>query len=141
MEVIYPLIKKLSTVFLDSVQVKQTANHFISGLIDYWSVLVFYEPKTKGGKTLDSIKNQVSVLNYEELSHDEKALLDSLKNWRAEKSVKMGLPQYMICQNSQLISIAKLRPHNEEELLNIKGFGDHKVSCYGKDILNLLQAV
>lgn len=127
--------------FLDSVQVKQTATHFITGLIDYWSVLVFFEPKAKQEKPLEPIKDQISVLNYEELSNDEKDLLDSLKNWRAEKSSKLGLPQYMICHNSELITIAKLKPHTEDELRKIKGFGDYKVSRYGRDILNLLQAV
>lgn len=125
--------------FLDGVVVKQTATNFISGLIDYWSVLVFFESKTQNEKPIEPLKDQVSVLNYEELSKEEKDLLDTLKNWRAEKSSKLGLPQYMICQNSQLITIAKIKPHSEEELRKIKGFGDYKVSKYGRDILNLLQ--
>ena len=31
--------------FLNEVTVQKTATNFIAGMIDYWSVLVFYEPK------------------------------------------------------------------------------------------------
>ena len=33
-------------VFLDSVNVKLTSSNFVTtGTLDYWSVLIFYEPK------------------------------------------------------------------------------------------------
>jgi superfamily II DNA helicase RecQ len=125
--------------FLNEVTVQKTATNFIAGMIDYWSVLVFYEPKIlKPRESKESEK--VSVLNYDELSQEEKNTLNSLKSWRTEKSSKLGLPQYMICHNSELMTIAKIRPHSIDELKRIKGFGENKISRYGNDIISLLQA-
>jgi superfamily II DNA helicase RecQ len=108
-------------------------------MIDYWSVLVFYTSKnTKPKESFESEK--VAVLNYEELSQEEKNTLNSLKNWRTEKSSKLGLPQYMICHNSELMTIAKVKPETVEELKKIKGFGEQKISRYGTDIISLLTA-
>lgn len=124
--------------FLTEVTVEKTATNFITGMIDYWSVLVFYSPKTE--KTKESNETEkVAVLNYEELTQEEKNTLNSLKHWRSETSSKLGLPQYMICHNSELMTIAKMRPDSIEDLKKIKGFGQHKINRYGNDILSLLQ--
>lgn len=124
--------------FLTEVNVEKTATNFITGMIDYWSVLVFYSPKTE--KTKESNETEkVAVLNYEELTQEEKNTLNSLKHWRSETSSKLGLPQYMICHNSELMTIAKMRPDSIDDLKKIKGFGQHKINRYGNDILSLLQ--
>lgn len=124
--------------FLREVTVEKTATNFISGMIDYWSVLVFYSPKTE--RINDATETEkVSVLNYEELTQEEKNTLNSLKHWRSETSSKLGLPQYMICHNSELMTIAKMRPESIDDLKKVKGFGQHKINRYGNDILSLLQ--
>lgn len=125
--------------FLNEVKVQKTATNFIAGMIDYWSVLVFYEPKTTNIKDSKD-QEKVAVLNYDELNQEEKNTLNSLKHWRTEKSSKLGLPQYMICHNSELMTIAKMKPHTIDELKRIKGFGENKISRYGNDIISLLQA-
>ncbi|WP_396152785.1 HRDC domain-containing protein [Flavobacterium sp.] len=124
--------------FLTEVTVEKTATNFITGMIDYWSVLVFYSPKTEKTKENNETE-KVAVLNYEELTQEEKNTLNSLKHWRSETSSKLGLPQYMICHNSELMTIAKMRPDSIDDLKKIKGFGQHKINRYGNDILSLLQ--
>ena len=124
--------------FLTEVTVEKTATNFITGMIDYWSVLVFYSPKTENTKENNETE-KVAVLNYEELTQEEKNTLNSLKHWRSETSSKLGLPQYMICHNSELMTIAKMRPDSIDDLKKIKGFGQHKINRYGNDILSLLQ--
>ena len=124
--------------FLTEVTVEKTATNFITGMIDYWSVLVFYSPKTEKTKENNETE-KVAVLNYEELTQEEKNTLNSLKHWRSETSSKLGLPQYMICHNSELMTIAKIRPDSIDDLKKIKGFGQHKINRYGNDILSLLQ--
>lgn len=128
--------------FLNEVVVKKTATNFIAGMIDYWSVLVFYEPKISASKEAKESKEEekVTVSSFEELSSEERNTLNSLKNWRSEKSNKLGLPQYMICHNSELMTIAKVKPESVDELKKIKGFGDQKISRYGTDIITLLRA-
>lgn len=138
--------------FLNEVVVKKTATNFIAGMIDYWSVLVFYELKIqqpkeskmeevvtqKENKSIEEEK--VTVSSFEELNSEERNTLNSLKNWRSEKSNKLGLPQYMICHNSELMTIAKVKPESVDELKKIKGFGEQKISRYGTDIISLLRA-
>ncbi|WP_333693375.1 HRDC domain-containing protein [Flavobacterium sp.] len=131
--------QEVLNTFLNHVEVIKTATHFITGMIDYWSVLVFYISKNdKPRETFESDK--MSVLNYDELSESERHTLNSLKHWRSEKSSKLGLPQYMICHNSELMSIAKLKPDTLDDLKKIKGFGEQKVIRYGNDIISLLHA-
>ena len=125
--------------FLTEVTVEKTATNFISGMIDYWSVLVFYTVKTSKLKETQELE-KVAILNYEELSQAEKNTLNSLKSWRSEKSVTLGMPQYMICHNSELMTIAKMKPASVEDLKKIKGFGEQKIARYGSDILTLLRA-
>jgi superfamily II DNA helicase RecQ len=125
--------------FLNEVVVKKTATNFIAGMIDYWSVLVFFEPKISESKEAKE-EEKVTVSSFEELSSAERNTLNSLKNWRSEKSNKLGLPQYMICHNSELMTIAKVKPESVDELKKIKGFGEQKISRYGTDIISLLRA-
>jgi superfamily II DNA helicase RecQ len=125
--------------FLNDVVVKKTATNFIAGMIDYWSVLVFFEPKISESKEAKE-EEKVTVSSFEELSSAERNTLNSLKNWRSEKSNKLGLPQYMICHNSELMTIAKVKPESVDELKKIKGFGEQKISRYGTDIISLLRA-
>ena len=125
--------------FLTEVTVEKTATNFISGMIDYWSVLIFYTTKASKLKETQELE-KVAILNYEELSQAEKNTLNSLKSWRSEKSVTLGMPQYMICHNSELMTIAKMKPASVEDLKKIKGFGDQKIARYGSDIITLLQA-
>ena len=139
--------------FLNEVIVKKTATNFIAGMIDYWSVLVFYEPKInqpKESKVEEKVvaqkenksieEEKITVSSFEELNSEERNTLISLKNWRIDKSNKLGLPQYMICHNSELMTIAKIKPETINDLKRIKGFGEQKISRYGTDIISLLRA-
>ena len=76
-----------------------------------------------------------------ELSKDEIAILDSLKLWRTEKAKEQNLPVYFIATNNELLSIAKYKPIKKEELLDIKGFGRHKLENYGEEIIEILERV
>lgn len=44
----------------------------------------------------------------------------------------------MIFNNKQLDDILEKMPLNEEELMNCNGFGEVKVSKYGKQILKII---
>ena len=43
--------------------------------------------------------------------------------------------------NNELLSIAKYKPIKKEELLDIKGFGRHKLENYGEEIIEILERV
>ena len=129
--------------FMDSVTVKKTATEFIEGNESHWSVLVYYE----GGivKQNDSIMSapseKISFPVDTELNKEETSILMHLKSWRHNISMKTSMPGYMICHNSELVTIAKIKPRKLEDLARIKGFSSQKIMKYGDDVLALLNSV
>jgi superfamily II DNA helicase RecQ len=120
--------------FLNTVDVKLTTSNFVTtNAVDYWSVLIFYEPKKK--KQTNSIEIKLSE---EELLEEEKERFTALKNWRNDKAMALGLPHFLICHNSELIALAIKSPKTVADLKTIKGFGENKITKFGKEILSLL---
>jgi superfamily II DNA helicase RecQ len=46
----------------------------------------------------------------------------------------------MVCSNAELIGVVKMRPQNKQDLLKIKGFGEHKIAKFGSDIIAILNS-
>ena len=105
----------------------------------YWSVVLYYEELKL--QVNESKPKKYSVQNDTELSSDEIKILYSLKLWRSEKAKDQKLPVYFIATNKELFSIAKYKPAKKEELLEIKGFGKHKIENYGEEIIEILEMV
>ena len=117
--------------FLDSVEVKLTSTNFVTtGTIDFWSAVVFYELKKSDSKPTEVI----------ELNEQENEIFTALKQWRNDLAQKLGWSAFRICHNSHLISIAKSKPQNLDELKTVKGFGESRTLNYGDDILSVLNA-
>nr|WP_315151317.1 HRDC domain-containing protein [uncultured Flavobacterium sp.] len=118
--------------FLDSVNIKLTSTNFVTTTtVDFWSAVVFFEPK----------KESKSAVNDTELTFEEKKIYFALKKWRSDKAQQLLLPHYMICHNSELVSIAIQKPQTLDDFKNVKGFGENKTANYGDDIISLLNAL
>lgn len=121
--------------FLDTVEVKLTSTNFVTtGTTDYWSAVVFYEPKKK----TESSKEE--KLTFEDLSKDEKEIFLALKQWRNQKAADLGWSAFRVCHNSHLMAIVEAKPNNLEELAQVKGFGEVRTEKYGDDIMSVLNA-
>ena len=123
--------------FLAQFQILKTETAFVPEE-NYWSVLLFYDqnlPIVKEGKP-QKYSAQDDVLNVDEIK-----LLDALKLWRSEKAKDQKLPTYFIATNQELISLVKYKPLQKEELMDIKGFGKHKIENYGEEILEILESI
>lgn len=121
--------------FLDTVEVKLTSTNFVTtGTTDYWSAVVFYEPKKKS----ESIKEE--KLTLEDFSQHDKEIFLALKQWRNQKATDLGWSAFRVCHNSHLMAIAEAKPENLEELAQVKGFGEVRTEKYGDDILSILNA-
>ncbi|WP_223607645.1 HRDC domain-containing protein [Chryseobacterium sp. OSA05B] len=107
----------------------------------YWSVVLYFEEV----KTTKSVVKEPKAVKYsadnDVLNSDEEKILDALKYWRSEKAKEQNLPTYFIASNKELMSVAKYKPVKKEELLEIKGFGKHKIENYGEEILEILESV
>lgn len=120
--------------FLDSVEVKLTSTNFVTtGTIDFWSAVVFYELKKSDSKP----SKATEVIELNELENE---IFTALKQWRNDLAQKLGWSAFRICHNSHLISIAKSKPQNLDELKTVKGFGESRTLNYGDDILSVLNA-
>lgn len=64
-------------------------------------------------------------------------LLLELKKWRKHAASASHFPPYFIGTDKLLSLIATYIPHTEEQLLQIPGIGNNKVSLYGRPILEI----
>lgn len=127
------LDQKRLNEFLETVDVKLTSSNFVTtNSIDYWSVLVFYEPKFG----LQESKGTIG----EEAIPEQKDLYLALKNWRSKKAKELALSHFKICYNSELIALASNKPKTVIELEKIKGFGTIKIKKFGEEILEVVNS-
>jgi len=67
-------------------------------------------------------------------------LLQSLKDWRRERSVKDHVPAFVILHDSTLEHLCVAKPKTLNELRKIPGIGDAKLDRYGSEILEALRS-
>lgn len=70
----------------------------------------------------------------------DRLLYDRLREWRALRSSREGVPVYVIFNNRQLAEIARHKPRSKSALREIDGVGEAKVGKYAEDIFTLLSA-
>ncbi|MPS71599.1 MAG: aldolase [Chryseobacterium sp.] len=120
--------------FLSRYDVVNLNSKLVQDEINYWSVLVYYQEKSK-----QTNSSKVSVNSEEGLSEEEKIIYNKLKDWRFEKSKELNQPPYIIFHNTHLMSIAKFKPYNLRDLEQISGLGESKIKRYGIEIIEILE--
>jgi ATP-dependent DNA helicase RecQ len=75
-----------------------------------------------------------------DLSPEEQAVLRRLQDWRRERAENDAVPAYVVAPNATLVEIARRRPADPGQLVEIKGFGPTRVEKYGAEILGVLSA-
>ena len=121
--------------FLDSVEVKLTSTNFVTtGTIDYWSAVVFYQPR------LEKSQKSGNKLQQDDLSINELKTFKALRSWRNDLAEKLNWSAFRICHNSHLLEIAKTNPKTLSELETISSFGKSRTEKYGDDIMAVLNA-
>lgn len=69
------------------------------------------------------------------LSSSDEALLERLRAWRLEQARKAKAPAYTIFPDRTLTAIARARPSDLEDLMEIHGIGPAKARKWGLDVL------
>ncbi len=137
------LIEDQETInsFIETVSVKKTSCQFVENdHTNYWSVLVFYDPKAVKEPKAQT-PEKLSYSSDSELTDNERIIVDNFKIWRQTKANELRVPVFMICSNSEIISLAKIRPDSINQLLKIKGFGEQKIAKFGDEIIALLNSM
>ncbi|WP_333597523.1 HRDC domain-containing protein [Chryseobacterium flavum] len=132
--------QKMLDDFLEANEIIKVETAFVSDEC-YWSVILYFEELKPAKSTVKEPKAVKYSLENDTLNADEEKILDALKLWRSEKAREQSLPTYFIASNKELMSVAKYKPVRKEELLEIKGFGKHKIENYGEEILEIIESV
>ncbi|PRB87174.1 aldolase [Chryseobacterium culicis] len=132
--------QKMLDDFLEANEIMKVETAFVSEE-RYWSVILYFEEAKPAKNTVKEPKTVKYSVESDTLNRDEEKILDALKLWRSEKAREQNLPTYFIASNKELMSVAKYKPARKEELLEIKGFGKHKIENYGEEILEILESV
>jgi superfamily II DNA helicase RecQ len=132
--------QKTLDAFLESNEIIKVETAFVNDE-NYWSVVLYFDELKIVKNSVKDSKNVKYSAENDELSSDEEKILEALKYWRSEKAREQNLPSYFIATNKELMSVAKYKPAKKEELLDIKGFGKHKIENYGEEILEILESI
>jgi len=127
-------------LFLETVSTKKTSCQLVTNdKSNYWSILVFFDQKTTGESNVQK-SNKVSFPQNTELTELEQKIYEAFKTWRFVKAKELNIPAFMICSNSELITLSKTRPETIGQLSKIKGFGEQKIAKFGEDIIALINS-
>ena len=96
----------------------------------YWSEFLEYE----------TVHEEIGrAVKRQHLSKLERHFFEKLREWRKQKAEENGFPVYIVCNDRQLTAIVKEIPKTLEALRNIDGFGEKKLSSYGKEIISMVK--
>ncbi|MEM7288179.1 MAG: ATP-dependent DNA helicase UvrD2 [Actinomycetota bacterium] len=69
----------------------------------------------------------------------EASLRESLRTWRTKRAKDDAVPAYVVFNDTTLFELARLRPTDENALLDITGIGPVKIEKYGAEIIALVE--
>jgi len=103
-----------------------------------WAILVEYlETSVKNaGESVKSKTDYKEILNSEDFS-----LFSKLREVRKKLAEENGLPVYAVCTNEQLAEIAKRKPKNLTECMQIEGIGQGKAEKYIPAFLDCINSM
>ena len=92
-------------------------------------------PETKGNRSSD--KGAASG-GAGELSSEDAALFEALRDVRREIAARLSVPAYIVFEDTALREMARLRPQNDVELLEVRGVGKVKLERFGATFLEAI---
>ncbi|MGB5540324.1 MAG: DNA helicase RecQ [Gammaproteobacteria bacterium] len=148
---------QLSTYGLGSDRSEQEWTSIIRQLIHHgylvqdiasYSVLKLTEaarPLLRGEQTLRLAKPRIRARTKKKRSRVDAAhgpydelLFDQLRVLRKRLADEQGVPPYIVFGDASLVQMAREKPTEAAELLNITGVGQHKLEKYGSEFLDAI---
>ncbi|GIP34337.1 HRDC domain-containing protein [Paenibacillus sp. J2TS4] len=81
------------------------------------------------------------MLQFYSETHGRSDLYEKLKQWRKEQAAKEGKSAFIIATNRILQMLSAFVPHTIDELKQIPGFGEQRLSSYGEQLVQQLKPV
>jgi len=123
--------------FLRGHRIIQTRKELVAADgASHWAILVEYldSPEKSGGEQIKGKVDYKEVLNAADF-----ALFSKLREVRKKLAEENGLPVYAVCTNEQLAEIAKRRPKNLTECMQIEGIGQGKADKFVPALLECIK--
>ena len=126
--------------FLKAKEVFAIREHFfIRNEIPYLAVLVTYGLRPMAGSgAADDKRSGRSAGWRPPVPEADLPLWNALREWRAERAKRDGVPTYVIATNRQLAAMVERRPGSISALGAIDGIGKAKLEKYGQELLALV---
>lgn len=102
-----------------------------------WAILVRYRDGEAPGRRRDGDARKDWRAD---LDVPARGLYDHLRDWRARRAHRDGMPPYLVLTNRELAAVAARRPASKEALGLIQGIGDSKVERFGAEVLAIVSA-
>ncbi|MEG0297005.1 MAG: DNA helicase RecQ [Clostridium sp.] len=134
----YGIMKEYNSKFIRDIIKTLVDLGYVSLKEGTYSMLKLNERSYKVLKGKEKVLCKLSA-NVEEKVIN-KDLFDKLRLWRKSVAFKEQTKPYIICSDSTLIELANIMPKTKEELFEIRGMGEKKVSKYGDEILNIISS-
>jgi len=123
--------------FLRGKRVVQTRKELVTTEnISHWTILVEYLDNQEKGSGEQQIKSKIDYKDI--LNADDFSLFSKLREVRKKLAEDNGLPVYAVCTNEQLAEIARRKPKNLTECMQIEGIGQGKADKYVPALLECL---
>ncbi|MBA6289029.1 DNA helicase RecQ [Colwellia sp. MB3u-4] len=90
----------------------------------------------KSTKSKQAQQSKPAIEN--DLTTEEQANFEKLRQQRALWAKERGVPSFVIFHDASLMDIARRNPKNSNQLLEINGIGKTKLELYGEQIIALL---
>ena len=113
---------------------------FVRDEVPYWSVMVTYNvPPGAGDVPAPQRQEGAQRQGYRAtLREEDWPLFNSLRDWRAARASKEGVPPFLVLTNDVLALVARQRPTTLNALGQIRGLGEAKVKRFGRELLGIL---
>jgi translin len=91
-------------------------------------------------QAVQKIEDTIDLHNEElKLDAKEQVLYKALDEWRSRKANEENIAPYIIARNSWLKQVVKMKPKDPKALMEIIGFGERRVTKYGKEIIAIIE--
>jgi len=79
------------------------------------------------------------IKGVKSLRDDQFPIVYELFNWRQRQAKKVNLPPFKVIGNETLLELARVRPHNREEIMAITGITMTVWRRYGQELLSAIR--
>lgn len=75
----------------------------------------------------------------DEVAEEDRALFETLREWRSEEAKRASKPAYTILHDTTLAAIATAKPKDLRQLAMLRGIGATKLEAYGPSLLRIVR--